>query len=323
MYAILTDSVTHALSYAAVPTPSPRDDEVLIRVFAAGVNRADLLQREGNYPPPPGSPEWMGLEVSGEICAAGPIAAQHWQRGDKVCALLGGGGYAEFVAVRYDMCLPIPSGVSMIEAAAIPEAFATAYLNLFREAAAKPGDTVLVTAGGSGLASVMIPMAKAAGLHVITTVRSAEKAAAIAKLGADAVLNTRENPLSAYFAKHPQTVDIAVDCVGGMEVGECLPYMARGGRWIVIASLGGKETTVDLQQLYVRGVRVIGSTLRAREPAVKAEILASLQRDFFPMIASGMLRPTVCATFPITEADAAQEMLYKSQNIGKVVLTVR
>ena len=323
MYAILTDPTTRALSYAAVPTPSPRDDEVLIRVHAAGVNRADLMQREGNYPPPPGCPEWMGLEVSGEVCACGAIAAEHWQIGDKVCALLGGGGYAEFVAVRYDMCLPVPDGISMVEAAAIPEAFATAYLNLFREAYAKAGDTVLVTAGGSGLASVMIPMAKAAGLHVITTVRSAEKAAAIARLGADVVLNTQELPLSAYFAAHPQTVDIAVDWVGGAEVGACLPYMARGGRWIVIASLGGEKTTVDLRQLYVRGVRLVGSTLRAREPAVKAEILSSLRRDFFPSIASGALRPTVCATFPIAEAEAAQNMLYQSKNVGKVVLTVR
>ncbi len=323
MYAILTDPVTHALSYAAVPTPAPRDDEVLIRVHAAGVNRADLMQREGNYPPPPGCPEWMGLEVSGEVCACGAIAAEHWKIGDRVCALLGGGGYAEFVAVRYDMCLPVPAGVSMIEAAAIPEAFATAYLNLFREAGAQSGDTVLITAGGSGLASVMIPMAKAAGLHVITTVRSAEKAAAIAGLGADTVLNTRETPLSAYFAAHPQTVDIAVDCVGGADVGECLPHMARGGRWILIASLGGEKTTVDLRMLYVRGVRLVGSTLRARDPALKAEILASLRRDFFPAIESGTLRPTVCATFPITEAEAAQDMLYQSRNIGKVVLTVR
>ena len=323
MYAILTDPVTHALSYAAVPTPAPRDDEVLIRVHAAGVNRADLMPREGNYPPPPGCPEWMGLEVSGEVCACGAIAAEHWKIGDKVCALLGGGGYAEFVAVRYDMCLPVPAGVSMIEAAAIPEAFATAYLNLFREAGAQSGETVLITAGGSGLASVMIPMAKAAGLHVITTVRSAEKAAAIANLGADTVLNTQETPLSAYFAAHPQTVDIAVDCVGGADVGECLPHMARGGRWIIIASLGGEKTTVDLRMLYVRGVRLVGSTLRARAPAVKAEILASLRRDFFPAIESGALRPTVCATFPITEAEAAQDMLYQSRNIGKIVLTVR
>lgn len=323
MYAILIDPVTRALSYAAVPTPSPRDDEVLIRVHAAGVNRADLLQREGNYPPPPGCPEWMGLEVSGEICAMGPLAARHWRIGDRVCALLGGGGYAQFVAVRYDMCLPVPAGVSMTEAAAIPEAFATAYLNLFREADAKSGDTVLVTAGGSGLASVMIPMAKYAGLSVITTVRSAEKAAASASLGADVVLNTREIPLSAYFAAHPGEVDIAVDCVGGAEVGLCLPHMARGGRWIVIASLGGGTATVDLRQLYVRGVRLVGSTLRARAPAVKAEILSSLRRDFFPAIESGALRPTLFAVFPLTEAAAAHELLYRSGNIGKVVLTVR
>ncbi len=323
MYAILADPATHTLSYTAVPTPSPRDDEVLIRVHAAGVNRADLMQREGNYPPPPGCPEWMGLEVSGEVCALGPIAAQHWRIGEKICALLGGGGYAEFAAVRYDMCLPVPDGVSMIEAAAIPEAFATAYLNLFREAGAKAGDTVLITAGGSGLASVMIPMAKLAKLHVVTTVRSDTKADAIAHLGADVVLNTRKSPLSAYFTAHPQTIDIAVDCVGGAAVGECLPYMARGGRWIVIASLGGEETTVDLRKLYACGVRLVGSTLRAREPSVKAEILAALQRDFYPAITSGVLRPTIYATFPLAEADAAHTMLYQSGNIGKVVLTVR
>lgn len=323
MYAILTDPVTHALSYSAVPTPAPRDDEVLIRIYAAGVNRADLMQREGNYPPPPGCPEWMGLEISGEVCAAGPIAAKYWKIGDAVCALLGGGGYAEYVTVRYDMCMPIPAGVSMTEAAAIPEAFATAYLNLFREANARRGETVLITAGGSGLSSVMIPMAKCAGLSVITTVRSAEKAAAITGLGADVVLNTRVTPLPAYFAAHPMEVDVAVDCVGGPDVGDCLPYMARGGRWITIAALAGEKTAVDLRMLYVRGVRLVGSTLRARDPAVKADILSALVRDFFPQIENGTLRPTVCAVFPIREAETAHDMLYHSENIGKVVLQVR
>ena len=317
-----------SLRWEDVPDPMLEEDEVLIEIHAAALNRADLMQREGNYPPPPGCPEWMGLEVAGVIVGMGAQAAQNcrFALGDAVCALLGGGGYAEYVAVRYDMLMPIPDGCSMIEAAAIPEAFATAYLNLFYEGGAKAGDTLLVTAGASGLASVVIPMAKAFGLRVITTVRSAQKAAAIAHLGADRIVNTKEISLADVLREELEAghgVDVAIDCVGGAEMGACLPYLNRGARWIMIAALGGTLTEIDLKNIYVRNVRIIGSTLRSRAPELKARILADIVENVYPLIGQAALKPTVCATFPITEAEAAQDMSYRSENVGKVVMTVK
>ena len=315
------------LRYDNVPDPIIKDDEVLVKIEAAGINRADLLQREGGYPPPPGCPDWMGLEVSGEIIEMGNEAkkASSWQIGDKVCALLGGGGYAEYVAVKYDMLMPIPENCSMVEAAAIPEAFATAYLNFFIEGKIKEGDTLLVTGGNSGLASVMIPMAKAFGIRVLTTVRNEEKAEKIKRLGADRVIITDKEDLSLVLKEELDAghgVDVAIDCLGGGIMGKCLHYLSRGARWIMIASLAGNLTEIDLKNIYVRNVRIIGSTLRSRAPEVKAEILAGIVRDIYPKIESGLIKPTICAVFPIEKAEEAQDMLYKSKSVGKVVLTV-
>ena len=315
------------LRYDNVPDPIIKDDEVLVKIEAAGINRADLLQREGGYPPPPGCPEWMGLEVSGEIIEMGNEAkkASSWKIGDKVCALLGGGGYAEYVAVKYDMLMPIPENCSMVEAAAIPEAFATAYLNFFIEGKIKEGDTLLVTGGNSGLASVMIPMARSFGIRVLTTVRNEEKAEKIKRLGADRVIITDKEDLSLVLKEELDAghgVDVAIDCLGGGIMGKCLHYLSRGARWIMIASLAGNLTEIDLKNIYVRNVRIIGSTLRSRAPEVKAEILAGIVRDIYPKIESGLIKPTICAVFPIEKAEEAQDMLYKSKSVGKVVLTV-
>ena len=315
------------LRYDNVPDPIIKDDEVLVKIEAAGINRADLLQREGGYPPPPGCPEWMGLEVAGEIIEMGNEAkkASLWKIGDKVCALLGGGGYAEYVAVKYDMLMPIPENCSMVEAAAIPEAFATAYLNFFIEGKIKEGDTLLVTGGNSGLASVMIPMARSFGIRVLTTVRNEEKAEKIKHLGADRVIITDKEDLSLVLKEELDAghgVDVAIDCLGGGIMGKCLHYLSRGARWIMIASLAGNLTEIDLKNIYVRNVRIIGSTLRSRAPEVKAEILAGIVRDIYPKIESGLIKPTICAVFPIEKAEEAQDMLYKSKSVGKVVLTV-
>jgi NADPH2:quinone reductase len=327
MKAILVNQ-DQSLRWDEVPDPVLGEDDVLIEIHAAGLNRADLMQREGNYPPPPGSPEWMGLEVAGAIARMGDGAKEKsdYRVGDRVCVLLGGGGYAEYVAVRYDMVMPIPEGFSMVEAAALPEAFATAYLNLFIEGSAKAGDALLVTAGASGLASVVIPMAKAFGLRVITTVRSESKAQSIAHLGADRIVNTRQESLPDVLREELDAgrgVDIAIDCVGGEEMGACLPYLNRGARWIMIAALGGNMTPIDLKNIYVRNVRIIGSTLRSRAPEVKAKILSDIVEKVYPLIDANGLKPTVCAVFPITEAEAAQDMLYRSENVGKVVMTVK
>ncbi len=326
MKAILVNE-DKSLRWDNVPDPVIRDDEVLVKIEAAALNRAVLMQREGDYPPPAGCPEWMGLEVAGEIVEVGCEAKNlsEWKLGDKVCALLGGGGYAEYVAVKYDMLMPIPKNCTMVEAAAIPEAFATAYLNLFIEGGIKEGNTLLMNAGASGLASVIIPMAKAFGVRVITTVLTDEIAEKIKHLGADRVVVTTKEDISLVLKEELEaghSVDVAIDCLGGEIMGKCIHYLTHGARWIMIAALAGTKTEIDLKNIYVRNVRIIGSTLRSRTPAVKAQILAGIVRDVYPKIEAGLVKPTIHATLPITEAEAAHDILYKGQHVGKVVLTV-
>jgi NADPH:quinone reductase len=326
MKAIITGK-DRSLKWQDVPDPIMGDDEVLIEVHAAALNRADLMQRNGEYPPPPGCPEWMGLEVSGIVKKIGKKALEEssWKTGDQVCALLGGGGYAEYAAVRHDMLMPVPKGVSLIEAAAIPEAFATAYLNLFIEGKAKPGETLLMHAGASGLASVVIPMAKSSGLRVITSVLSDRKAQSIKRLKPDVIINTATQDTSEILKRQKEAgypVDLAIDCLGGEMLGKCLPCMAREGRWIVIATLAGDTTTVDLRSLHITGISLMGTTLRSRTLDVKAKILAELVRSFWPKVESGQVRPTIYKVLPITEAAEAHKILENGENIGKVVLTV-
>jgi NADPH2:quinone reductase len=316
-----------SLRWQDVPDPRTAAGEIKIKVEYAALNRADLMQREGDYPPPPGCPEWMGLEVSGEICEMSEEAKRDssFSLGDKVCALLGGGGYAEYVTVPWDMAMPIPENTSMVEAAAIPEAFATAYLNLFWEGKIEPGNTLLMNAGASGLASVIIPMAKAFGIRVITTVISDEMVKAIAHLGADVVVNTRKTDIVKVLEREladGHGVDVAIDCLGGEVMGKCLHFLTHGARWIVIASLAGQETTIDLKNIYKRNVRIIGSTLRSKTPQKKAEILAALVKNVWPKVASGEVKPTIYKVLPITEAEEAHGILRRGENAGKVVLKV-
>lgn len=316
------------LHWVDVPDPVVRDDEVLLEIHAAALNRADLLQRDGQYPPPPGWPEWFGLEAAGVIRALGKKAAQEgkWHIGDRACALLGGGGYAEYVSVPAGMLMPVPHGMSMTKAAALPEAFGASYLFLFTEAGLKAGDTLLVQAGASGLASVLIPMAKAFGARVLTTVLDSRQAEAIAALSADRIIVTAEESLAQVMAEELNAgrgVDICVDCLGGATAGQCLPFMNRMGRWIVIASLAGDFSTVNFRSLYARGVRLIGSTLRSRTPAAKAEILSSLVRDVWPMIENSRIQPTIYAVMPIQQAEEAQALMRSGRHNGKIVLTVR
>lgn len=316
-----------SLSWDNVPDPVMGADDCLVKIEAAALNRADLMQREGDYPPPPGCPEWMGLEIAGTIVAMGEeaVANSSWKVGDKVCALLGGGGYAQYANIRYDMLMPVPKNCTMVEAAAMPEAFATAYLNLFMEGGLQAGDTLLMNAGASGLASVIIPMAKAFGARVITTVLSDEIAASIAHLKADVVVNTTKQDIAEVLKQqldegHP--VDVAIDCLGGEIMGKCIHYLKHGARWIMIAALAGQKTEIDLKNIYVRNVRIIGSTLRSRTPAVKAQILADLVKTVWPKVESGEVKPTIYKVLPITEAEAAHDILYRGENVGKVVLTV-
>ncbi len=316
-----------SLRWDNVPDPVMGDEDCLVRIEAAALNRADLMQREGDYPPPAGCPEWMGLEIAGTVVEIGAEAAKKsaYKIGDKVCALLGGGGYAEYANVKYDMLMPVPKNCSMVEAAAIPEAFATAYLNLFIEGNIKEGDTLLMNAGASGLASVIIPMAKAFGIRVITTVLSEKMKNAIAHLGADRVVVTPEEDIVSVLREelengHP--VDVAIDCLGGEVMGKCIHYLRHGARWIMIAALAGQMTEIDLKNIYVRNVRIIGSTLRSRTPAVKAQILAELVARVWCKVESGEVKPTIYKVLPIEEAEAAHDILYRGENVGKVVLTI-
>ncbi len=327
MKAILVND-DRSLRWDDVPNPVIKDDEVLVEIHAAALNRADLMQREGDYPPPPGCPEWMGLEIAGVITEIGKEAQEKsdWKIGDKVCALLGGGGYAEQVAVKYDMLMPVPKNCTMIEAAAIPEAFATAYLNLFMEGNIKSGNTLLMNAGASGLASVIIPMAKAFGIRVITTVLTDEIAQSIKHLNADRVVVTTKEDISLVLKEELEngnSVDVAIDCLGGEIMGRCIHYLTHGARWIMIAALAGQKTEIDLKNIYVRNVRIIGSTLRSRTPETKAQILAELVEKVFPKIESGEVKPTIHAVLPITDAEKAHDILYQGKNVGKVVLTVK
>ena len=326
MKAILVNE-DRSLRWDDVPNPILGNDDCLVKIEAAALNRADLMQREGDYPPPAGCPEWMGLEIAGTIVeiADGAKEKSNWKIGDKVCALLGGGGYAEYANVKYDMLMPVPKNCSMVEAAAIPEAFATAYLNLFIEGNIKEGDTLLMNAGASGLASVIIPMAKAFGIRVITTVLTEEIANNIKHLNADRVVVTTKEDIAEVLKEelengHP--IDVAIDCLGGEIMGKCIHYLRHGARWIMIAALAGTKTEIDLKNIYVRNVRIIGSTLRSRTPEVKARILADLVQNVWPKVENGKVKPTIYKVLPIQEAEAAHDILYKGQNIGKVVLTV-
>ncbi len=323
MKAILVND-DKSLRWDNVPDPVCGEEDCLVKIEAAALNRADLMQREGDYPPPPGCPEWMGLEIAGTVVEVGE-KAKGWKVGDKVCALLGGGGYAEYVNVKYDMLMPVPENCTMVEASAIPEAFATAYLNLFIEGNIKEGDTLLMNAGASGLASVIIPMAKAFGIRVITTVLTEEIAKNISHLKADRVVVTTTEDIAEVLKEeldngHP--VDVAIDCLGGEIMGKCIHYLRHGARWIMIAALAGTKTEIDLKNIYVRNVRIIGSTLRSRTPEMKARILSELVEKVFPKIESGEVKPTIYKVLPITEAENAHDILYKGENIGKVVLTV-
>lgn len=326
MKAILVND-DKSLRWDEVPNPILGEEDCLVKIEAAALNRADLMQREGDYPPPPGCPEWMGLEISGTIVemADGAKEKSSFKIGNKVCALLGGGGYAQYANIKYDMLMPIPKNCSMVEAAAIPEAFATAYLNLFIEGNIKKGDTLLMNAGASGLASVIIPMAKAFGIRVITTVLNSEIKENIKHLGADRIVATNEEDIVEVLKEelengHP--VDVAIDCLGGEIMGKCIHYLKHGARWIMIAALAGVTTEIDLKNIYVRNVRIIGSTLRSRTPEVKAQILADLVKNVWPKVESGEVKPTIYKTLPIEETEAAHDILYKGQNVGKVVLTV-
>ena len=302
-----------------VPDPTCKPGEVLIGVQAAAVNRADLMQKDGCYASPADWPQWCGLEVAGTVLAA-PDGSR-FQPGARVCALVGGGGYSKKIAVPEGMVIPVPDELTMIQAASIPEVWCTAYLNLQLEAGGlKAGDVFYVQAGASGVGLAAIQLAKLAGAKVITTVGSAEKAEFVKALGADIVLNHRTDDVLQALTENPPNV--ALDCVGGKLMGQCLQQMAFGGRWIMIATLGGGETLVNLETIWRKRLRLLGSTLRSRTTEEKSQIMGAIETKLLPLFAEGKLTTHIHAVFPIQEVTAAHAVLRRAENIGKVVLTL-
>jgi NADPH2:quinone reductase len=306
-----------------VARPAPAPGEVLIRIAAAGVNRPDLRQRAGGYPPPPGITEALGLECAGEIVALG-AGVTGLAPGDRVCALLAGGGYAEYCVAPAEQVLPWPAGLSAVEAAALPETLFTVWTNLFGLGGLQAGQSVLIQGGASGIGTTAIQLAKRFGARVFVTAGSDEKCAACLALGADVAINYR----SARFeeAVLAQTegrgVDVILDMVCADYLARHLSCLAMGGRLVVIAFLGGGKATVDIEAMVRRRQSLTGSTLRPQSPAEKGTIAAALQRHVWPLIEAGAFRPQIHATHPLTEAAAAHRQLEEGRHIGKIVLTL-
>ena len=319
MYAMTLDE-NRNFKWCEVADPVRKEGEVLIEVHAAAVNRADLMQKDGCYASPPEWPQWCGLEVSGIVLEAPADAAV--KVGDKVCALVGGGGYSEKIAVPAGMVIPIPDGLSLVEAASIPEVWCTAYLNLKLEAGGmKPGDVFYMQAGASGVGLAVIQLAKTMGAKVITTIDAPEKAAFVKNLGADVVLDYRTDDVLAAIKANPPTV--ALDCIGGKLMGECFKEMVFGGRWIMIATMAGAETNINLETVWRTRIRLIGSTLRSRTNEEKFRIMQALKDELWPLFTARKIISNIHAVFPIAEVEAAHQVLRNAENIGKVVLTFK
>jgi NADPH:quinone reductase len=311
------------LRLADAPRPEPRARELLIKVAAAGVNRPDVLQRQGNYPPPPGAPDILGLEVSGEIVACGPDASRY-AIGERVLALVPGGGYAEYCLADERNALPIPAGLSMIEAAAIPETYCTVWTNVFERGGLKPGETLLVHGGGSGIGTTAIALAKAFGAFVIATAGSAERAAACVKRGADVGVNydAEDYVAATMAATDKRGADVILDMVGGDYVARNYGAAAIGGRIVQIAFLKGSKAAIDLRPLMVKRLIHTGSTLRPRSAREKGAIIDELHARVWPLLAAGRCKPAIDSTFPLADAAAAHARMESSVHFGKIVLTL-
>ncbi len=306
-------------SWQEVADPIRKKDEVLIRIHAAAINRADIMQKDGCYASPPEWPQWCGLEAAGEVVETPENSS--FKRGDRVCALLGGGGYSQMASVPCGMVIPLPEKLSLTEGAAIPEVWATVYLNMELEAGGlTPDDTLYIQAGASGIGLAAIQYAKLKGAKVIASAGTQEKIEFIKKLGADIVFNYKEDDENAILSENMPTV--ALDCVGGKNMGSKLAKMAFNGRWIMIASLAGGYTEIDLEQIWRKRLKLIGSTLRSRTNEEKSSIMQALHMDLSPLFSNGKLRNHIHAVFPISQVEAAQAVLRRAENIGKVVLTL-
>ena len=304
------------------PVPTPGPGEVLIRVAAAGVNRADVMQRRGQYPPPPGASDVLGLEVSGAVTAVGE-AVSGWSVGDPVCALLAGGGYAEHCAAPAPQCLPVPAGVAAEDAAALPEAAMTVWTNVFDRGGLLPGDTLLVHGGSSGIGTMAIQLASALGARVLATAGSDEKCAACTALGAETAVNYRQADFVAAVraATGGQGVDVVLDMVGRQYLPRNLDVLATEGRLVVIGLMSGAAAEIDLATIMSRRLTVTGSTLRARSVLQKGAVAAAVRERVWPLVEARRVRPVVHRRFPLSQAAEAHRLMESSAHIGKLLLT--
>jgi len=311
------------LQWAERPLPMPVADEVLIHVAAAGVNRADILQRQGKYPPPPGSSDVIGMEISGTVVMVGQDV-RRWKAGDKVCALLSGGGYADYAVAPEAQCLPVSGTLSLTQAAALPEAVVTVWANVFEGAALRPGETILVHGGSSGIGTTAIQMVKAHGAKIIVTVGNQEKAEACRALGADHVINyTQEDFVQAVMNETVgQGVDAVLDMIGGDYLPRNLSVLAQQGRHVSIAVQGGRKAAIDIFEIMQKRLIVTGSTLRHRSKEEKARLIREVEAKTWPLVASGQLKPLIYRTFPIKNASLAHKVMESGAHIGKIVLEV-
>lgn len=318
---IRTPGGPDVLTLVERPDPVPSEGEVLIAVEAAGVNRPDIMQRRGAYPPPPGASDLPGLEVAGTIASVGP-GVRDWHVGDQVCALLAGGGYATRAVAPVQQCLPIPRGLDMVSAAAIPETFFTVWTNLFERARLRAGESVLIHGGTSGIGTTAIQLTAARGSRVFATAGSDEKCRASEKLGAERGINYRAEDFVEVVMTltNGRGVDVILDMVGGPYVARNLSALATEGRLSQIAIMGGEAAPVDFRRLLVKRLTITGSTLRPRSPSEKGVIAEALHREVWPLLESGRVRPVIFKTFPLARATDAHRLMETSEHVGKIVL---
>ncbi|MFE0460055.1 NAD(P)H-quinone oxidoreductase [Kitasatospora sp. NPDC058965] len=311
------------LTWAKVDDPVPGEGEVLVEVAATAVNRADLLQRQGHYPPPPGAPEYLGLECAGRIAALGP-GVSGWAVGDEVCALLAGGGYAELVAVPVGQLLPIPRGLGLVAAAALPEVAATVWSNVFMVAHLHPGETVLLHGGASGIGTMATQLAKAVGAKVVVTAGSEKKLARCKELGADVLVNYREQDFVQAVAEATggHGADVVLDIMGGKYLARNVDALAVAGRLVIIGLQGGRSGELDLGKLLAKRGAVVATSLRPRPLAEKAAIVAAVREHVWPLVESGVVKPVIDRVLPLAEAGEAHRALEAGEQVGKIVLQV-
>lgn len=321
MLAIEIDNQT--LQPASRPQPEPRPDEVLIKVAAAGVNRPDVMQRQGLYPAPPGASDIPGLEIAGSITATGDQVTQ-FKPGDQVCALVSGGGYAEYCTAPASLCLPVPSGLSAIEAAGLPETFFTVWSNVFDRAGLKPQETLLVHGGGSGIGTTAIQLAHAFGAHVFTTAGSDEKCAFCLELGAKAAINYRSRDFVEVISRltDGKGVNVILDIIGGDYFLRNLKCLSADGRLVQIALQNGVKSEINLLPVMLKRLTITGSTLRIRDTEFKAAIARQLKAKVWPLLEQGSIKPVIHSTFKLTEAGLAHALMESNRHTGKIILTV-